>query len=137
MMQLDPREFRTKDERYSDQLKMLRAYIGHAQSKSELMRQRLSSFADVHESISQISDLEKLPVLRKSELISLQKNDPFGGLVPNDARLAHIFRSPGPINDVDGFDGDWWRFSRAMRACGIGSGDRIQNCFSYHFTPAG
>ncbi|MDB9872846.1 AMP-binding protein, partial [Alphaproteobacteria bacterium] len=31
----------------------------------------------------------------------------------------------------------WWRFSRALHAANIGYGDIVQNCFSYHFTPAG
>ena len=32
---------------------------------------------------------------------------------------------------------DWWRFGRALAPIGIGKGDIVQNCFSYHFTPAG
>jgi phenylacetate-CoA ligase len=32
---------------------------------------------------------------------------------------------------------DWWRFGRALTAVGVGQGDIVQNCFSYHFTPAG
>ena len=33
--------------------------------------------------------------------------------------------------------GDWWRLGRFVHAAGIGSGDIVQNCFSYHMTPAG
>jgi phenylacetate-CoA ligase len=51
--------------------------------------------------------------------------------------FAHIYRSPGPIYDLDGHSKDWWRFSRALHAANIGYGDIVQNCFSYHFTPAG
>ena len=32
---------------------------------------------------------------------------------------------------------DWWRIGRFLNAIGIGAGDLVQNCFSYHLTPAG
>jgi phenylacetate-CoA ligase len=45
--------------------------------------------------------------------------------------------SPGPIFDPEGRGGDWWRYARPLHALGARSGDLIQNCFAYHFTPAG
>ena len=51
--------------------------------------------------------------------------------------FAHIYRSPGPIYDLDGHKENWWRFARALHAANFKKGDIIQNCFSYHFTPAG
>jgi len=44
--------------------------------------------------------------------------------------------SPGPIFDPEGRGADWWRMARPMFAAGIRTGDIVQNCFSYHFTPA-
>ena len=87
--------------------------------------------------------LAKLPVLRKSELMTRQKEGPdthrpFGGLTAlRTGRLARVFVSPGPIYDPEGRRDDWWRFARALHAAGFRRGDIIQNCFSYHFTPAG
>jgi len=83
--------------------------------------------------------LAQLPVTRKSELKTLQGMSlPFGGLVNTSTRdLSRIFMSPGPIFDPEGRGVDWWRFARPLNALGVRRGDLIQNCFAYHFTPAG
>jgi phenylacetate-CoA ligase len=77
--------------------------------------------------------------LRKSELTNKQsKNLPFANLNVSEIKnFAHIYRSPGPIYDLDGHSQNWWRFARALHAADFGYGDIVQNCFSYHFTPAG
>ena len=86
--------------------------------------------------VKSIADLPKLPVLRKSDLAGWQKaKPPFGGMVVQNA--SHVFQSPGPIYEPGGNTPDWWRFGRFLTACGIGADDTIQNCFSYHLTPAG
>ncbi|MDO9192082.1 MAG: AMP-binding protein [Undibacterium sp.] len=82
--------------------------------------------------------LAQLPVTRKSDLKDLQKQClPFGGLntTPGN-QLQRIFMSPGPIFDPQGRGQDWWRFARPLHAAGLRSGHLLQNCFSYHFTPA-
>ncbi|HEU4843198.1 MAG TPA: AMP-binding protein [Burkholderiaceae bacterium] len=82
--------------------------------------------------------LAQLPVTRKSGLKELQRQQaPFGGLnTTPTGQLAHIYMSPGPIFDPEGRGQDWWRFARPMYAAGVRPGGLIQNCFSYHFTPA-
>jgi len=82
--------------------------------------------------------LAQLPVTRKSDLKALQQADaPFGGLTTTaPRRLARIAMSPGPIFDPEGRGADWWRYARPFHAAGLRAGDLIQNCFSYHFTPA-
>jgi phenylacetate-CoA ligase len=82
--------------------------------------------------------LAALPVTRKSQLKELQRTDlPFGGLAATaTGALRHIYISPGPIYDPEGSGADWWRFSRPMYAAGVRAGGLLQNCFSYHFTPA-
>ena len=86
--------------------------------------------------IREIGDLARLPVLRKSTLSAAQKGDPpFGGYCTG--RPQHFFQSPGPINEPGFTSHDWWRMGRFLHAAGIGPGDLVQNCFSYHFTPAG
>jgi phenylacetate-CoA ligase len=82
--------------------------------------------------------LAQLPVTRKSDLKDLQQQDaPFGGLSTTPTRqLRHLFMSPGPIFDPEGQAQDWWRFARPMAAVGLRAGHVVQNCFSYHFTPA-
>jgi phenylacetate-CoA ligase len=74
--------------------------------------------------------------LRKSDLSQWQKDKPpFGGLSVNNA--THGFQSPGPIDEPGGSSHEWWRFGRFLTACGVGADDIVQNCFSYHLTPAG
>jgi phenylacetate-CoA ligase len=87
--------------------------------------------------------LSKLPVVRKGDLIELQKKrfearDPFGGLTAIKTKhLGRIFMSPGPIYDPEAMRPDYWRLARALWATGFRRGDTIHNCFSYHLTPAG
>ena len=86
--------------------------------------------------LGDLSDLAKLPVLRKSDLSQRQKDKPpFGGLPVSN--LAHIFQSPGPIYEPGGVTRDWWRMGRFLHAAGFGTTDIVQNCFGYHLTPAG
>jgi phenylacetate-CoA ligase len=82
--------------------------------------------------------LAQLPVTRKSDLQALQTaQPPFGGLTTTaPQQLRRLFVSPGPIFDPEGQAQDWWRFGRPLRALGLRAGHIIQNCFSYHFTPA-
>ena len=90
---------------------------------------------------AQIKDraaLAALPVTRKSQLLALQtQHPPFGGLTTAPpSQLKRLFMSPGPIFDPEGDRADWWRFARPMAALGLRRGHILQNCFSYHFTPA-
>jgi phenylacetate-CoA ligase len=82
--------------------------------------------------------LATLPVTRKSELHDLQTQQaPFGGLNTTPVgQLARVYMSPGPIFDPEGRGQDWWRFARPLYAAGVRAGGLLQNCFSYHFTPA-
>ncbi|MFT5532964.1 MAG: phenylacetate-CoA ligase [Burkholderiaceae bacterium] len=88
--------------------------------------------------IASRATLARLPVTRKADLMALQHNAlPFGGLASTDvAHLRRIFMSPGPIFDPEARSQDWWRSAHALNALGLRRGDMIQNCFSYHFTPA-
>ena len=83
--------------------------------------------------------LARLPVLRKAALVAAQAAaPPFGGFAARPAAgFDHVFQSPGPIYEPGGRAPDWWRIGRFLLACGIGRGDVVQNCFSYHLTPAG
>ena len=83
--------------------------------------------------------LAGLPVLRKSDLVALQKaNPPFGGLnvtPPGNAR--RLLMSPGPIFEPEGAGKDWWGAARALHAAGFRAGHIVHNAFSYHLTPGG
>ncbi len=82
--------------------------------------------------------LARLPLLRKSALVEAQRAEPpFGGFAGPVAGFAQVFQSPGPIYEPGQRGRDWWRIGRFLHACGVGPGDVVQNCFSYHLTPAG
>jgi phenylacetate-CoA ligase len=83
--------------------------------------------------------LATLPVTRKSDLATLQKEiPPLGGLNATPVeKLGKLFISPGPIYDPEGRGRDWWRTARGLFAGGFRAGDRVLNTFAYHFTPAG
>ena len=120
---------------FFDTLETRSADERHAQQSAALLEQLARSGADAS-GVSSIADLPKLPVFRKSDLVSLQaENPPFGGL--NVSNVAHVFQSPGPIYEPGGVSHDWWRIGRFLHAAGIGKGDVVQNCFGYHLTPAG
>ena len=128
----DDLEVRSKDERVSDHLKKLNKLIEKAkQNKNQLLRFNVE--------IEDLDDLSQIPLLRKSDLIDKQsKQPPFAELNVSEIKdFAHIYRSPGPIYDLDGYSQNWWRFARALHAADFRYGDIVQNCFSYHFTPAG
>jgi len=83
--------------------------------------------------------LASLPLLRKSDLTRAQgESAPFGGLTPHGpAGFAHVFQSPGPIYEPGQIKRGLWRLGRFLHAAGIGKGEIVQNCFSYHLVPAG
>jgi phenylacetate-CoA ligase len=90
------------------------------------------------ERVNSRAALADLPITRKADLKGLQKQAmPFGGLTATPlGQLSRVFVSPGPIFDPEGRGPDWWRFARPMYAAGVRPGGLLQNCFSYHFTPA-
>jgi len=125
----DDLETRTENERKKAISKVLPVQIKNLQSLGGL--KGIDS-----DMIDSVEALKQLPVLRKSELREMQqKKPPFGGLVRGT--IEHIFQSPGPIYEPGKDTHDWWRFGRFLHACGVGRSDIVQNCFSYHLTPAG
>jgi len=120
-----------------------RAFMAALPSQLEHAKKNAPAFAKIlagvdPREITTRKALAQLPVTRKSDLKDLQHAaPPFGGLAATaPGRLARVFMSPGPIFDPEGRGPDWWRMARPMFAAGIRAGDLVQNCFSYHFTPA-
>ena len=131
----DGLETRSNDERNNDQLRRLKSQFKHAKDNSVFYRQLFDGDMEIND----ISDLAKLPITRKSDLLLQQKNNPpFGGLnAMMPKQLLRVFASPGPIYDPEGHGRDWWRMGRAIYAAGFNNNDIAINCFSYHHTPAG
>ncbi len=137
----DTLETRDPEQREHWLLAQLPRQIAHAKRATKAFAKLL---ADVEPAeITSREALARLPVLRKSELLDMQKAvRPFGGFAATrwggerDAP-AHVFASPGPIYEPEGPRADYWRLARALHAAGFRRGDLVHNTFSYHFTPAG
>ena len=136
MVFFDDLETRSGDERAAELADILPSQIARAKALGGYK----TTLADITaRDITSATVLAQLPVLRKSVLSQAQGSaSPLGGFTTrNVTGFGHIFQSPGPIYEPGGIEIDWWRMGRFLHACGIGSGDIVQNCFAYHLTPAG
>jgi phenylacetate-CoA ligase len=131
----DALERRDPQERERDLMTRLPALVARAQSASGWAA--ILEGVDAQQVTSRAA-LAQLPITRKADLKALQERAmPFGGLAASPVgELSRVYVSPGPIFDPEGRSLDWWRFARPMYAAGIRPGGLLQNCFSYHFTPA-
>ena len=134
---MDDLETRDPAARESSQFECLRMLLAEALPKAPGLARHLDGVDPA--SLTDRAALAKLPVLRKSSLLELQRADPpFGGLTTRAAaEFTHIFQSPGPIYEPGMDTPDWWRFARALWAGGLRPEDVVLNCFAYHLTPAG
>jgi len=116
----DSLETRSADERAASQLAQLQNRLTEAGGPM----------------VASLDDLQHQPLLRKADLVKNQSaKPPLGGITT--ANITHYFQSPGPIYEPGRMQGDWWRLGRFLHAAGVGASDIVQNCFSYHLTPAG
>lgn len=143
----DAREQRSSDERETELMGRLSAQVAHAKNTTTAFAASLSAY-DPREVNSRFA-LARLPVIRKSELLELQKAsrangaDPFGGFAAagwgnSPIRAKKVFASPGPIYEPEGDSPlAYARVARALFAAGFRAGDLVHNTFSYHMTPGG
>jgi phenylacetate-CoA ligase len=114
----------------------MREIIAYAYEKAPAVKERFDNAGVKPGDIRTFKDLEKIPMVRKDDLIALQKTDPpFGGYlaVPMDS-LERIYQSPGPIYDPQrkrGFG------TGGGMGPDFGKGQIVMNTWSYHVTPAG
>ncbi len=132
----DELECRSPEQRASEQLALLNQQLAHARANAPALRSHLQGSPEV---LEQLSQLESLPVLRKSMLVEAQRaKPPFGGLAGAQwGEISRVFASPGPIHEPEPSGTDVWRTARALHAAGMRKGMLLHNTFSYHFTPAG
>jgi phenylacetate-CoA ligase len=136
MAHFDARETRAPDERERDLAARLPALVAAA-LRAPGWRRHLGDIDP--RTIDSRAALARLPVLRKGDLIGLQKQSPpFAELVPDaPGSFGRLFTSPGPIYEPEGRQDDAWRSARGLFAAGFRSGDIVLNTFSYHLTPGG
>jgi phenylacetate-CoA ligase len=135
----DPFETLEPRAREAQLLAALPTQVAHAQTASPAFAKLLAGVNA--KSVNSREALAKLPVIRKHELLELQKasraTDPFGGFstLVRGPQMPRIYASPGPIYEPEGAVRDYWRCARALYAAGFRSGDLVHNSFSYHMTP--
>jgi phenylacetate-CoA ligase len=115
----------------------MRARLGELHGRSQALARQLGD-VDLGE-LRGPADLALIPVLRKSDVARMQGAEPpFGGLAaaPTGA-FARLFASPGGIYEPESAGRDPWGAAKAFAAAGVGAGEIVVNCFSYHLTPGG
>ena len=142
----DALETRPAAEREAALMAALAQQVAHAQGAASAFAESLAGLDAA--SITSRAALARLPVIRKSELLTRQQaqraDDPFGGFsaigwqgLRASRGARRVFQSPGPIYEPEGEAPDYWRMARAIHAAGFCAGELIHNSFSYHLTPAG
>ena len=131
----DDLETRSPEAREGALMARLPELVSHAISKAPGWAQILQGVDP--QQISSRKALARLPVLRKSDLKTLQeKSPPFGGLTTvAPGKAGRLFMSPGPLFEPEPAREDPWRTARALWAAGMRPGHILQNCFGYHLTP--
>jgi phenylacetate-CoA ligase len=116
----------------------LREIIPALYENAPAFRQRLDDVGLKPADLQTADHLTKLPILRKDDLIQLQKqNPPFGGLLAVPiSEIQRVYLSPGPIHEPGPKGTDTGRWAPALKAAGFAAGQITINAFSYHMTPA-
>jgi phenylacetate-CoA ligase len=131
----DALETRTSGAREADLCSRLPALLESA-LRAPAWRQHLGDIDP--RTITSRAAFARLPLLRKGDLIGMQKaTPPFAALVASLAPFGRLFSSPGPIYEPEGRHDDAWRSGRAFFAAGVRRGDIVLNTLSYHLTPGG
>ncbi len=134
----DKLETMTTSARLRYQEEALRRAVKNAYENAPAAREQMDKAGIKPEDIRELADLEKIPVIRKNDVIELQKKSPpFGGFsaIPGED-IERIFISPGPIYEPGQHSGIKW-FGKSFWAAGFRKGDIALNSFTYHMSPAG
>ncbi len=124
-----------KRQQYLD--KKLRDQVAYAYSHAPAVKTSFDKAGVKPGDIKTTKDLEKLPIIRKTDLLEMQKaNLPYGGVIgiPKED-VERVFISPGPIYEIQPSSFKW--FAKSFWAAGFRKGDIVINTFTYHMSPAG
>jgi len=112
--------------------------VDHAYHNALAVREILDGARIKPEEIRTVKDLERVPIIRKSDVIERQRSKPpYGGFLaipPED--VDRVFISPGPVYEPLHTGSIKW-FAKSFYAAGFRKGDVVVNTFTYHMSPAG
>ncbi|WP_227711658.1 phenylacetate--CoA ligase family protein [Sneathiella sp. P13V-1] len=114
------------------------AYAAAAE-KAPGLKSRFTAAGFDPAAVKSVADLSRLPVMKKEELLKIQReNPPFGGFIASDLKdIGRIYVSPGPIFEPALSGGGGHGLDLLFKAAGVGPGDIILNTWMYHLVPAG
>jgi len=114
------------------------AYADAAEKASGL-KSRFTAAGFDPAAVTSLADLSRLPVMKKEELLKIQRdNPPFGGFLASGLKdVGRIYVSPGPIFEPALSGGGGHGLDLLFKAAGVGPGDIILNTWMYHLVPAG
>ncbi|HCO89954.1 MAG TPA: AMP-binding protein [Alphaproteobacteria bacterium] len=110
-----------------------------AAKKAPGLKSRFTAAGFDPAAVTSVADLSRLPVMKKEELLKIQReNPPFGGFLASDLKdVGRIYVSPGPIFEPALSGGGGHGLDLLFKAAGVGPGDIILNTWMYHLVPAG
>ena len=114
------------------------AYAAAAE-KAPGLKSRFTAAGFDPAAVTSVADLSRLPVMKKEELLKIQRdNPPFGGFLASDLKdIGRIYVSPGPIFEPALSGGGGHGLDLLFKAAGVGPGVIILNTWMYHLVPAG
>jgi len=123
------------DDIYKD---IAQAYAAGAE-KAPGLKSRFTAAGFDPAAVRSLEDLTRLPVMKKEELLKIQRdNPPFGGFLASDLKdIGRIYVSPGPIFEPALSGSAGHGLEMLFRSAGVGAGDIILNTWMYHLVPAG
>ncbi len=117
--------------------KKLLDFVQYAYKHSRGFKEALDKKGIAPADIRGLHDLEKIPLIRKDDLVARQKEEvPFGGFEtapPSKARRIYI--SPGLVFQPAIGEHEIKSWAEALYGCGMRPGDIVQNTFNYHLWP--
>jgi phenylacetate-CoA ligase len=127
------------EQRHTYQSRRLRETLAKAWDHVPAVKTRLQQAGLRLEDIRDLNDLERVPVIKKPELIAAQRQDlPFGGFCGlNREELHRIYISPGPIYEPGEAVSSDFRWAQALFAHGFRPGDIAQVTFNFNMVPVG
>lgn len=123
------------DDIYKD---IAQAYAAGAE-KAPGLKSRFTAAGFDPAAVRSLEDLTRLPVMKKEELLKIQRdNPPFGGFLASDLKdIGRIYVSPGPIFEPALSGSAGHGLEMLFKSAGVGAGDIILNTWMYHLVPAG
>ncbi|MEM7336904.1 MAG: AMP-binding protein [Chloroflexota bacterium] len=125
----------------SDLDQKVKDIVAHAYANAKAFQTRMLEAELAPSDVESVTDLRKLSVFSKDQLIQLQQeNPPLGGMlaVPM-SEIDHLYFSPGPVYEPGALpDDDSWEVAKQLlEMAGFNSDDIVLNSLSYHLVPAG